>query len=97
MANPMTVAMHAAHIASVWSSCQKRQDAYTAKDLEKLLHLPMRAAASALLLLAWTRRREFSKRTGRRRLTTRWYPPGVSPPPIPRGRPRIDLLAILLS
>jgi hypothetical protein len=95
--DPMTVAMHAAHIATCWAKCHSQADTYTPKELERLFSLPMRASSGVLLLLGWRRRKEFTKHRGRRTLTTRWYPPGTVPPKRLRGRPRIDLLSILLA
>jgi hypothetical protein len=95
--DPITISMHAAHITTCWARCRSQASAYTPNDLERLFSLPMRASGGVLLLLGWKRRKEFTKCRGRRTLATRWYPPGTVPPERPRGRPRIDLLSILLA
>ena len=72
------------------------QQSYPASQLHEALGLAPQCIAPALRLLGWQRTQLWDRTTQhKRRLRVWWTPPGGTPPRGPRGRPAIDIEAML--
>lgn len=97
---PTTPALRHASIAGQITvlHAQRKQKLYPVRELTQALGLPAKAISPALYMLSWQRTQYWDRTAdGRRRLSVIWTPPGVKPPKPARGRPALDIDALLFG
>ena len=95
--NPLTLSRDVSAAALWWASLppDERRTCYRPHELQAATGIARVNLPPVLELLGWTRAQRWTRHANRRRLRTYYAPPGHTVPSVPRGRPSLDVLALL--
>lgn len=95
--DPLTLSRDMSAAALWWASLEpeQRRTCYRPAELQALTGIARANLPHVLELLGWHRAQRWTREAGRRRIRTYYAPPGHHVPKPPRGRPSLDVLALL--
>lgn len=95
--DPLTLARDMAAVTTWWASLnpEDRRTCYRPEHLQTATGITRPNLPTVLDLLGWHRAQRWTREAGRRRIRTYYAPPGHRVPQPPRGRPSINVLALL--
>lgn len=95
--NPVNLAANMGAVTTWWASLspQARRGCYRPHEIANATGVAVNSLSTVLQLLKWQRARRWVRVNNRRVLRVYYAPPGHRVPHPPRGRPPLDLIAVL--